>query len=128
MDFAGADFVVDVSAFLERRIAALRAHRSQHLSIDRCFFSRPGLDRSLATEIWRQGYGPPLRHRPATERPGEPPLLFEPGVMVTSVPWQLRSSQDKDLERLDRDLSPAGQQPAPDIRGLEHSPRLIKNH
>jgi amino acid transporter len=34
-------------------------------------------------------------------------LLFEPGVMVTSVPWQLRSSQDKDLERFDRDLSRA---------------------
>lgn len=34
-------------------------------------------------------------------------LLFEPGVMVTSVPWQLRSSQDKDLERLDRDLARA---------------------
>jgi amino acid transporter len=32
-------------------------------------------------------------------------LLFEPGVMVTSVPWQLRSSQDRDLERLDRNLS-----------------------
>ncbi|GAA3343442.1 APC family permease [Amorphoplanes nipponensis] len=34
-------------------------------------------------------------------------LLFEPGVMVTSVPWQLQSSQDRDLERLDRDLSRA---------------------
>ncbi|BFU43028.1 APC family permease [Krasilnikovia sp. MM14-A1004] len=34
-------------------------------------------------------------------------LLFEPGVMVTSVPWQLASSQDKDLERLDRDLTRA---------------------
>ncbi|HCT79982.1 MAG TPA: DNA-binding protein [Micromonosporaceae bacterium] len=32
-------------------------------------------------------------------------LLFEPGVMVTSVPWQLDSSAGKDLERLDRDLS-----------------------
>ncbi|MFD0520613.1 APC family permease [Paractinoplanes durhamensis] len=31
-------------------------------------------------------------------------LLFEPGVMVTSVPWQLRSSQDRDLERFDRAL------------------------
>jgi hypothetical protein len=31
-------------------------------------------------------------------------LLFEPGVMVTSVPWQLQSSQDRDLERLDRNL------------------------
>ena len=26
-------------------------------------------------------------------------LLFEPGVMVTSVPWQLRSSSRRDLER-----------------------------
>src|SRR4051794_11703348 len=34
-------------------------------------------------------------------------LLFEPGVMVTSVPWQLRSSQERDLDRLDRDLSRA---------------------
>jgi hypothetical protein len=34
-------------------------------------------------------------------------LLFEPGVMVTSVPWQLRSSQDRDLERFDRGLSHA---------------------
>lgn len=32
-------------------------------------------------------------------------LLFEPGVMVTSVPWQLDSSAGKDLERLDRDLT-----------------------
>ncbi|WP_306211753.1 APC family permease [Actinoplanes sp. RD1] len=31
-------------------------------------------------------------------------LLFEPGVMVTSVPWQLRSSQDRDLDRFDRGL------------------------
>jgi hypothetical protein len=27
--------------------------------------------------------------------------------MVTSVPWQLRSSQDRDLDRFDRDLSRA---------------------
>jgi amino acid transporter len=32
-------------------------------------------------------------------------LLFEPGVMVTSVPWQLASSATKDLTRLDRDFS-----------------------
>ncbi|HKT03814.1 MAG TPA: APC family permease [Rugosimonospora sp.] len=28
-------------------------------------------------------------------------LLFEPGVMVTSVPWQLASTANKDLSRLD---------------------------
>ncbi len=34
-------------------------------------------------------------------------LLFEPGVMVTSVPWQLASSQNKDLKRLDAARGPA---------------------
>lgn len=51
----GADVVVDVSAWRERRIAALRAHRTQHLSIDRCFFSRPELNHILDTEVWRRG-------------------------------------------------------------------------
>jgi hypothetical protein len=32
-------------------------------------------------------------------------LLFEPGVMVTSVPWQLASTAGKDLKRLDATLS-----------------------
>jgi amino acid transporter len=29
-------------------------------------------------------------------------LLFEPGIMVTSVPWQLESSERRDLDRADR--------------------------
>ncbi|HEU5107125.1 MAG TPA: APC family permease, partial [Micromonosporaceae bacterium] len=32
-------------------------------------------------------------------------LLFEPGVMVTSVPWQLESTASKDLARLDKSLA-----------------------
>ncbi len=32
-------------------------------------------------------------------------LLFEPGVMVTSVPWQLHSSVSRDLDRFDRKMS-----------------------
>nr|MDT0656992.1 APC family permease [Micromonospora sp. DSM 115978] len=32
-------------------------------------------------------------------------LLFEPGVMVTSVPWQLASTANKNLERYDATLS-----------------------
>ncbi|MFB9542042.1 APC family permease [Micromonospora sagamiensis] len=32
-------------------------------------------------------------------------LLFEPGVMVTSVPWQLASSRGKDLTRFDETLT-----------------------
>jgi hypothetical protein len=31
-------------------------------------------------------------------------LLFEPGVMVVSVPWQLRSSSTRDLARFDASL------------------------
>ena len=57
----GADFIVDVSGWTDRRIAALRAHRTQHLSIDRYFFDRPDLDRILGTEIWRQAWGPRAR-------------------------------------------------------------------
>ena len=34
-------------------------------------------------------------------------LLFEPGVMVTSVPWQLASTASKNLDRLDATLSGA---------------------
>jgi LmbE family N-acetylglucosaminyl deacetylase len=66
-DKPGADFVIDVSPWIERRAAALRAHGSQHLSINRCFFDQPNLDRILATEIWRQAWGPALGRRPATD-------------------------------------------------------------
>lgn len=59
-----ADFAIDVSPWRDRRIAALRAHRSQHLSTDKYFFTQPNLDRILATEVWRQAWGPPLAHRP----------------------------------------------------------------
>jgi N-acetylglucosamine malate deacetylase 2 len=62
-----ADFVLDVSAWCHRRAAALRAHRSQHLSIDRYFFNQPDLARVLAVETWRQAWGPPLRRRPADD-------------------------------------------------------------
>lgn len=66
-DQPGADFVIDVAPYRERRAAALRAHRSQHLSIDRYFFGRPDCDRILGTEIWRQAFGPALRQRPAAD-------------------------------------------------------------
>jgi hypothetical protein len=32
-------------------------------------------------------------------------LLFEPGVMVTSVPWQLASTANKDMSRVDAGFS-----------------------
>jgi N-acetylglucosamine malate deacetylase 2 len=63
----GADFVLDVSPWREQRAAALRAHRTQHLSIDRHFFDQPDPGRILDIETWRHGWGPPLRARPARD-------------------------------------------------------------
>lgn len=61
----GIDFVIDVSAWRERRAAALRAHRSQHLSVNRYFFNQPDVNRILDREFWRHAWGPPLQSRPA---------------------------------------------------------------
>jgi N-acetylglucosamine malate deacetylase 2 len=66
-DRPGADFVIDVSAWRDRKEAALRAHRSQHLSIDRLFFSQTNLDRVLGVEVWRQAWGPAPPRRPSTD-------------------------------------------------------------
>jgi LmbE family N-acetylglucosaminyl deacetylase len=60
----GVDLVIDITRWRERKAAALRAHRTQHLSIDRCFFSQPDVERILSLEVWRQAWGPPPR-RPA---------------------------------------------------------------
>ena len=64
-DKPSADFVIDIAAWRNRKAAALRAHRTQHLSIDRYFFNQPDLDRILAFETWRQAWGPPLAQRPS---------------------------------------------------------------
>lgn len=66
-DHAAADFVIDVAAWHERRVAALRAHRTQHLSIDRNFFDKPNLTEILAKETWRQAWGPALARRPSDD-------------------------------------------------------------
>ena len=58
------DIMLDITPWRDRKAAALRAHRTQHLSIDRYFFSQPDVDRILSLEIWRQAWGPPLQ-RPA---------------------------------------------------------------
>lgn len=62
-----ADFLVDVADWRDRRAAALRAHRTQHLSTDRYFFDQPDLDRILSTETWRLGWGGRLDERPSRD-------------------------------------------------------------
>ena len=66
-DAAGADFVLDVTPWRDRKAAALRAHRSQHLSVDRLFFSQPDPYELLGIEVWRQAWGPALGQRPSRD-------------------------------------------------------------
>jgi LmbE family N-acetylglucosaminyl deacetylase len=66
-DQPGADFVIDTSPWRDHKAAALRAHRTQRLSIDRYFFDQPNLDRILAAEVWRQAWGPVILSRPSPD-------------------------------------------------------------
>ncbi len=50
-------------------------------------------------------------------------LLYEPGVMVVSVPWQLQSSSTKDLNRLDSRLR-VGPVRGPRGERMTKSPRV----
>jgi LmbE family N-acetylglucosaminyl deacetylase len=63
----GVDFLIDVSKFRDAKAAALRAHRTQHVSIDRHFFHLPDVDKILSIETFRQAFGPPLSNRPSSD-------------------------------------------------------------
>jgi hypothetical protein len=53
-------------------------------------------------------------------------LLFEPGVMVTSVPWQLASTANKNLDRFDATLS-RGPARGPRSAGYRGGPQPSSN-
>lgn len=63
----GVDFVIDISQWSGTKAAALRAHRTQHRSVEEHFFGQPDVDRILAVETYRQGWGPRLRARPSDD-------------------------------------------------------------
>ena len=63
----GADFVIDITPWRDQKIAALRAHRTQHLSVEKYFFNQPDPDWVLSTELWRQAWGPRLLRRPSSD-------------------------------------------------------------
>ena len=60
----GVDFAIDVAPYRSAKADALRAHRSQRVPVNRCFLSKPDLDRILSVETFRQAWGPPLRRVP----------------------------------------------------------------
>jgi LmbE family N-acetylglucosaminyl deacetylase len=63
----GIDFVVDTAAFSARKAEALRAHRTQHLSLNRIFFSQPDVERLLSMELFRQAWGPSVEDLPGRD-------------------------------------------------------------
>jgi LmbE family N-acetylglucosaminyl deacetylase len=62
----GTDFVLDISQWSRIKAAALRAHRTQHESVEKHFFSQPDVDRILSIELYRHAWGPPLEARPSS--------------------------------------------------------------
>lgn len=63
----GVDFLLDISAYRQTKAEALRAHRTQHISITRCFFSKADVDRILSVEIFRQAWGPAIEGAPGDD-------------------------------------------------------------
>lgn len=63
----GIDFLFDVSRYRDAKAAALRAHRTQHVSIDRHFFKLPNVEQILGIEAFRQAFGPALSKRPSSD-------------------------------------------------------------
>jgi N-acetylglucosamine malate deacetylase 2 len=63
----GVDFVLDITPWSALKADALRAHRTQHESVDKHFFSQPDVDRILAVEVYRQAWGPSLARRPSDD-------------------------------------------------------------
>jgi LmbE family N-acetylglucosaminyl deacetylase len=55
-DEPGADFLLNVGPWWQRKAAALRAHRSQHIEIDRLFFDVPDPERVLSLEAFRDAW------------------------------------------------------------------------
>jgi N-acetylglucosamine malate deacetylase 2 len=63
----GVDFAIDVAPWVAAKTAALRAHRTQRLNLDRIFLSKPNVQHLLGTELFRHAWGPTLRVRPAAD-------------------------------------------------------------
>lgn len=62
----GADFVVDIAPWRERKLEALRVHRTQRASVERNFLVHPDIDRLLGAEVFRLGWGP-IGRRPLND-------------------------------------------------------------
>ena len=60
----GVDFIIDVALSRDRKARALRAHRSQHVGIERIWFAPAHSADLLSTEIFRLAWGAEPSERP----------------------------------------------------------------
>lgn len=65
----GIDFLFDITRWRDRKVAALRAHRTQHLAINRLWFDQRDVKRLLSFEAYRQAWGPALPEVPMSQLP-----------------------------------------------------------
>jgi hypothetical protein len=61
----GVDFLIDTSAYVAEKEAALRAHVTQRPGIDRLLLATGDREAALSVEAYRLGWGPAPRARPA---------------------------------------------------------------
>ena len=50
----GVHYLVDTTETRQAKAAALRAHRTQQVPIDRCFFEQPDVEAILSVEVFRE--------------------------------------------------------------------------
>jgi LmbE family N-acetylglucosaminyl deacetylase len=63
----GIDILLDISAQKSSKLAALRAHRTQHQSTARWILGKPRVDEILAIETFRQAWGRPIDSPPVDD-------------------------------------------------------------
>ena len=63
----GVDFLIDTTAWWRDRAEALRAHRTQRITLEKLYLNRSNCRQMLGFDILRQAWGPPLAARPARD-------------------------------------------------------------
>jgi LmbE family N-acetylglucosaminyl deacetylase len=63
----GVDFLIATGHCKEAKAEALKAHRTQHVSLERHYFSPEDTEAAFRCEVYRQAWGPPLPQRPVSD-------------------------------------------------------------
>lgn len=58
----GLDFWFDIRPYSERKGDSLKAHKTQHQSVEKLFYPNPPHESALWVEAFRQAFGPPVPH------------------------------------------------------------------